>query len=252
MPRKKLSEQARGADNMRHNEAGLRQIIREMLKYDAQVSLDAVRSAVTGYVLKDVPIPITVRDALRAVLRGEAAVDVGPDGGPISQSFYKNVLPPVSQGYDDFVYRGLIIRTEQLPLLGIDPSSLPTDRWIDLTKGEHLGGATEEESGLDDEGAEGTGRGLPLIPIPNPPDKTVSSWTYDREVAEIFAQQGGFSVGASVILRAPIGRPNSNKFLPLDDLYRLFGMKHTGEREVLGIAGDQQPIMACAVSVMLP
>jgi hypothetical protein len=243
---------------MRITEAELRQIIKEVLEHDEQVSLDTVRSAVTNYVMKNVTLPIPVRDALRAILRGEAAGDVIRGvGGAMSQSFYENILPPEPQGYDDFVYRGLRIKTENLSLLGIDPSSLPIGHWIDLTKGEHLGGATEEESDLDpddidpdydDEEEESVA--LPLIPIPNPPDKTVSSWSYDKEVAKTFAGEGRDGV-AAVILRAPIGRPNGSKFLQLFGLYRLFGMRHTDELEVLGIAGDRQPIMACVSDVKL-
>lgn len=244
---------------MRITSRQLRLIIRESLEYEEQVSLDTVRSAVTNYVMKNVTLPIPVRDALRAILRGEAAGDViRGAGGSISQSFYENILAPEPQGYDDFVYRGLRIKTENLPLLGIDPESLPTGRWIDLTKGEHMGGDPEEFTDLDpndidpdyDNEEEEEDVALPLIPIPNPPDKTVSSWSYDKEIARKFAGQPRDGVSA-VILRAPIGRPNGSKFLQLFGLYRIFGMRHTDELEVLGIAGDRQPIMASVTDLML-
>ena len=236
---------------MRIAESQLRQVIREALEHDEQVSLGDVRSGVTDYVMKNVTLPIPVRDALRAILRGEAVGDViSGVTGPMSYSFYENILAPEPQGYDDFVYRGIRIKTENLSLLGIDPTSLPAGRWIDLTRRENTDEGTEEFTDIDPDYEEEV-IDLPLIPIPNPPGKTVSSWSYSKEIAQIFADQGGFATGTSVILRAPIGRPNSGKFLQLFGLYRLFGLKHTDELEVLGVAADSKPIMAVVSDVKL-
>jgi hypothetical protein len=208
---------------MRITEGQLRRIIREELLREGigSASPAEVEAGIRDYVRKNIPPSADVRDAIRQHIMN-----------PQDRRLPSYIASPIDDGGDPYAYRGIKVKLDGLPAFGLDPEELPTEEWFDLT-----------EDGLPPRAE--------WIELPTVEGKTISSWSYDPNVAKRFASTPAPGY-ASIVLAAHIYK-NFPRFL---DLFPVYGPlrveRQSGELEIMGVASDEDPIKGFVKLVRLP
>lgn len=199
-----------------------------------------VEEGIREYIRHNTPPSEAVRDTIRRIIKNPP------------EQFKSHLLSlieaPVDDGNDPYAYRGIRVRTDMLGKFGIDSADMPGGKWIDLMPDEN------ESDNYDDEEEEMSTPSLPTpqeVPLPTPPEMTTSSWTYVPDVAKRFANVPAPGY-ASIVLAAHV-HDNFPRFLELFRLYRDADAEaYSGERELMGVASNRDPIRGFVRFIRLP